>query len=528
MPGPVVVDQDWTWDDVTGYQPRHYNFRPTHQPGPTFTLPPDCEYPRSFIFKRFMSDTLVELLVQRTNQYNWYRKGGKVDLPRSMFKNFEDVTVEEMHVFLAVLILIGTIKKHALHSYWSTDALTCTPGFNRVMARNRFQALLGNLHFIDSLKSHTDNQDKPREDKDPMERIRPVSDYVRRKFLDSFIPYQKMVIDESLCLWRGNLSFRQYIPSKRHRYGLKTFVLCDCRSGFVQDVFLYLGSKTELDVAPPDVGTSGAVVCTLMKPYLNQGRILYTDNWYTSPALSIHLDSVNTGSCGTVRRNRKHLPTLPATREPGSKIYKQANGILLLSWVDNKEVNLISTVHEPVDRPARRRQRGTGITLEKPQVVNDYNINMRLVDKKDQVVASAECARKTMRWYKKFFFHILDLVLYNSNVLMNELKGTKESRVAFCTELARELIIQYKQAPVRRPPPTASQDPTHARLTERHFPSLVPATAGKKTASRRCHVCSHTERGTKKRSDCRYECRTCDVGLCVVPCFEEFHTKLQY
>lgn len=63
-----------------------------------------------------------------------------------------------------------------------------------------------------------------------MERIRPIYDYLRMKMNTAHNPHQKLVIDESLCLWRGNIAIRQYIPSKRHRYGLKMFVLCDCRS----------------------------------------------------------------------------------------------------------------------------------------------------------------------------------------------------------------------------------------------------------------------------------------------------------
>ncbi|XP_050704248.1 piggyBac transposable element-derived protein 4-like [Eriocheir sinensis] len=396
------------------------------------------------------------------------------------------------------------------------------------MGRNRFQAILGNLHFIDSLLSHTCNQDKPKADKDPMERIRPVSDYLREKIQQGFNPHQKLVIDESLCLWRGNIGICQYIPSKRHRYGLKTFVMCDCKSGYVQDVLLYMGSKTELEPAPADILKAGAVVCTLMKPYLNEGRILYTDNWYTSPSLCAYLGSVNTDSCGTVRRNRKHLPPLPSAREADSKIYKHANGMLLLSWMDNKEVNVLSTVHEPVQELARRRQRGTGIRLQKPQAINDYNVNMRLVDKKDQVVASAECARKTMRWHKKFFFHLLDLVLYNSNIVYKELTGKVEHREEFCTELARELIIDFKRQPIQRAPFGRIQDPTRARLNERHFIALIPPTELKPKPYRRCHVCSHTTRAPRKRSDTRYYCRHCDVGLCITPCFEDYHTKLNF
>ena len=32
-------------------------------------------------------------------------------------------------------------------------------------------------------------------------------------------------IDETLSKWRGRVSFRQYIPSKAAKYGIKTFVL---------------------------------------------------------------------------------------------------------------------------------------------------------------------------------------------------------------------------------------------------------------------------------------------------------------
>lgn len=206
---------------------------------------------------------------------------------------------------------------------------------------------------------------------------------------------------------------------------------------------------------------------------------------------------------------------------------------MLLSWVDNKEVNLLSTVHEPVDEPARRRQRGTGLRLRKPQVVNDYNINMRLVDKKDQVVASAECARKTMRWYKKLFFHLLDVVVYNTNVLFFQLTGVKQKRAEFCIELARELVIQFKPVIVRRPlmppPQPAGRDIEQPRrLTERHFPSPVPPTPAKAKPFRRCYVCSRTTRRQQRRKESHFQCTECDVGLCVHPCFTEFHTLEHY
>ena len=221
------------------------------------------------MFRQFMTDTLMDLLVGCTNRYNSYRKAGKVQHPRSLYARYQDVTRDDMFVFLALVILMGAIKKHSIPSYWSTDALIATSAFNRIMSREMFQGILGNICFIDSLRSHTTNQDRPMSEKDPMERVRPVFDYLRVKFRERFHPHQKVVIDESLCLWRGNVSMRQYIPSKRHRYGLKTFVLCDCKTGYVQDLILYTGSKTDLEEAPAEVMVGGAVCCTMLGPYLD-------------------------------------------------------------------------------------------------------------------------------------------------------------------------------------------------------------------------------------------------------------------
>ena len=134
-----------------------------------------------------------------------------------------------------------------------------------------------------------------------------VLDTIRERFTSSFKPYKNVVIDESLALWRGHISFQQYIKTKRHRFGFKFFVLCDCRTGYVQDIILYTGKTTEI-VPTRDLGVSGAVVITLMEKYLNAGHVVFTDNYYTSPLLANYLMKHQTGLCGTVKRYRKCMP----------------------------------------------------------------------------------------------------------------------------------------------------------------------------------------------------------------------------
>jgi len=81
------------------------------------------------------------------------------------------------------------------------------------------------------------------------------------------------------------LSFKQFIKTKRHRIGTKLFVLCDVQTDFILDFIIYTGDSTKLLNFDPKLGKSGAVVMTMMKPYLNNGHHLFIDNWYSSPAV---------------------------------------------------------------------------------------------------------------------------------------------------------------------------------------------------------------------------------------------------
>lgn len=45
--------------------------------------------------------------------------------------------------------------------------------------------------------------------------------------LYKYYPSKELAIDESLILWKGRLSFRQYLKGKAHQYGIKLYVLAD-------------------------------------------------------------------------------------------------------------------------------------------------------------------------------------------------------------------------------------------------------------------------------------------------------------
>ena len=104
--------------------------------------------------------------------------------------------------------------------------------FGEVMIRNRYFTLLGMLHFTHDVGVTNDRLCK----------IRNIIDMLRKTFSDSFQPYQWLCIDESLLLYKGQLHFKQYIPAKRSRFGIKSFIISDYKTGYVQDIIVYARS----------------------------------------------------------------------------------------------------------------------------------------------------------------------------------------------------------------------------------------------------------------------------------------------
>ncbi|XP_054291012.1 protein bric-a-brac 2-like isoform X3 [Macrosteles quadrilineatus] len=67
------------------------------------------------------------------------------------------------------------------------------------------------------------------------------------------------------------------------------------------------------------------------------------------------------------------------------------------------------------------------------------------------------------------------------------------------------------------------------RLMGRHFPQYVTsASVNKKNPQRQCIVCGKTSLQQQRRKESRFMCGPCNVGLCLVPCFEIYHTQPIY
>jgi len=182
-------------------------------------------------FTYFFDMELILAIAEETNDFHHLKCQSNPISPCSRTQRWKDVSAKEIYVFLALTMLMPFAKKRAIKEYWQTKNTIPTPIFGRNMSRNRYALLLQYLHF-------SRNVERP---PDPTYKLGKVLPYLKNKIRSAFIPHQKVNIDESLVLFRGRIHFRQFIPSKRSRFGMKVFVLCDCETGIVLDHILYTG-----------------------------------------------------------------------------------------------------------------------------------------------------------------------------------------------------------------------------------------------------------------------------------------------
>ena len=158
--------------------------------------------------------------------------------------------------------------------------------------------------------------------------------------------------------------------------------------------------KTELNYQK-DLGVTGFVVMSLLERSLNKGHSLFIDNYYSSPALFEYLHRYKTGACGTVKKNRRGLPTFEEIEGPGGQVFYHTDNLLAFQWKDKRDVTMLSTLHEPIMVPTGKVDFVTKQEKLKPFCVKEYNENRGLIDKYDMQISFTKCIRRSETMVEK-------------------------------------------------------------------------------------------------------------------------------
>ena len=170
-------------------------------------------------------------------------------------------------------------------------------------------------------------------------KIRPILDIVDETFRLHYSPATNVSIDEQMIGTKARLSFIQYLPKKPKKWGVKVWVLADASNGYVPAFEVYTGASETVEH-----GLAYGVVMRLMEGYLDCGRRLYVDNFYTSPCLFQDLTR-ETLACGTVRANRCGLPERTDHLKRGEVVFMKRGDLTFVHWMDKRDVFCLSTFH---------------------------------------------------------------------------------------------------------------------------------------------------------------------------------------
>ena len=349
-----------------------------------------------------------------------------------------------MLTLLGILILMGIIHKPRKAMYWSTDDILATPIFNQVMRRDKFLLMLRFLHFADNRQY---NPNDPGCDK--LYKLREIINIIKRRCPEVYYPGKYLSMDESLVLFKGRLTFKQYITSKRSRFGIKLYQLFTA-SGILLDFLVYHGNMADSLVEMGDGALlTERIPTTLMQRYLNKGHHLFIDNYYTSLPLAKHLLQNCTHVTGTIKENRKKFPDelKVLNLERGQAAFYQSNDIVIAKYRSNKDraagkpkcVNILSTGHGAAMGNTAKRDRDGNI-IQKPMSIISYNHNMEGVDLLDQQFEGIDALRKSYKWYKKLFLRLVMQCSLSAHKLY-KLQGGNDIFLHFLLDAISNLLL---------------------------------------------------------------------------------------
>lgn len=446
-------------------------------------------------WRLYFSEDILDIIVNSTNKY--------IDKIKEKFTRDRDcrhTDVIEVNALFGMLYLMGVFRgsHQNVDDFWRNDDLGMNI-FRMVMGEKRFRFLIRSLRFDD----YTTREDRKRVDK--LAPVREIFSIFINNCQKHYSLGQNVTIDEQLPGFRGRCSFRQYIPSKPKKYGIKIFCMADAKLFYSANMEIYCGEQ------PCGLyrcsNSADSVVLRLAEPIFGSGRNITCDNWFTSINLIRELEKRKLSYVGTIRKNKKELPFnfISAKNRPVyDSIFGFTKNETLVSYVPKKgkTVVVVSSLHvssNDIDETIQK----------KPEIILHYNNTKSGVDTADQLCATYNTARTTRRWPMVIFYHLLNTASINSRIILLGNNENYRTRRNYMKELGNMLIREQLQ---RRSLMESLPDDLKF-LLKKYKPDSndqedEPASSQRKR--RRCQPCYKEKKDAKTLN----ACEICDKAVC--------------
>jgi hypothetical protein len=402
-------------------------------------------------------------------------------------------------------IIMGLMPHPRLEEFWreSRDAVPPHlqhPNFKQIMSYKRYRAIKDSLHFA---SNNLDNGS------DPLYKVRAAIDTFRSTFKKMFCMGTDVCIDEGIVPFKGVNPHRRKIPKPGGSTGFKVLILADSDIHYCYDFVIDVASVTQ---------TIREHITPLVNN-LSKGQVMYCDRWFGTIDVVEWLKELQIGYVGTFLENRNPAKMCQLSPQAGQGAFKacEKDGICIVRWNDTSQCCFIMTAVGIEEVQYERKQKtgphaGRKVSISAPLAAKKFNYKMGGVDRFDQMKAKfySCCGRfKTVKWYHKLWFGLVDLALVNAWLLF---KHTHENakHFDFVHSLAEQLIKSV----------LLEENISHGK--EGHATKLAHFRKDLSTGARpqrACYACS----STKKRVRTTFGCKSCQRALCL-DCFAE-HKK---
>lgn len=272
------------------------------------------------------------------------------------------------------------------------------------------------------------------------------------------------------------------------------------------------------------------------------GHKLFFDNYFSTFPLFEILAQKQIYAAGTVRLDRFSKPPFSSDSDMKKKgrgcseeVVSGDKKVVCVKWYDNKCVALASNyVGVGTSDTAQRFDKTTQrkITIERPQVVRDYNLNMGGVDLMNQLISYYRITIRSKKWTLRMITHFIDFAIIQSWIEYKIDCKTSEipqrqvmDLLAFRMKLAEQLVYFKRTARI-----TLEDVRTKNVRVDKSRESRTDETI-------RYDGYHHLPQFSEKRLRCKSEscnlkstvfCSKCNVHLCMTKshnCFSKYHTE---
>ena len=125
-----------------------------------------------------------------------------------------NVTTNEFRTFIAILLRSGYVQLQNSKLYWCQDRDVLLEAPARYMRRDRFLAIMRNLHLVDKADMNEDRFFK----------VRSLFDYFNLKS-KTFPLTKDLCVDEAMIRYFGSHGAKQYMRGKPTKFGFKCWCL---------------------------------------------------------------------------------------------------------------------------------------------------------------------------------------------------------------------------------------------------------------------------------------------------------------